>query len=150
MEGKPKLPHGPVFPLAKSQFHCQTPQFFVPMLYHTSELDIFSDKRLLPGSQLLNCLPKQYRLKFNNLGLRLIPESTSCSCLPPFLTNQKEEDSCHDYEAEVLAIPPWRRHAGMQVLWSPNFPSFLIISSQLHLHVAVVSIRLPGNAEACV
>lgn len=38
----------------------------------------------------------------------------------------------------------------MQVLWSPNFSSFLLISSQLHLHVAVVSICLPGNAEACV
>lgn len=120
------------------------------MLYRKFELDIFSDKRLQPGSQLLNYLPKQYRFKFNSLGLRIIPESTSCSCLPPFLTNQKEEDSCHDYEAEVLAIPPWRRHAGMQVLLSPKFPSFLIISSQLHLHVAVVSVHLPGNAEARV
>lgn len=38
----------------------------------------------------------------------------------------------------------------MWVLWSLNSSSFLIISRQLHLHVAVVSIRLPGNTEARV
>lgn len=38
----------------------------------------------------------------------------------------------------------------MHVLWPFNVPSFLIISRQLHLHVAVVSICLPSNAETCV